>query len=184
VTAAAPGGRSSRLPPRHVAVGGAALVAGSAALMTFLGQWEGGAEYTVYADRLANGLPTVCKGLTHHVTRTPIIVGQRWTPEKCQAEEQAAVIKVQEQLAKCFTLAPPQAVFDAATSHAWNVGAPSTCGSSAMQAWRQGQWSLGCQRLSRSDGGQLVWVYAAGKFVRGLANRRAAETDYCMTGGQ
>lgn len=171
-----------RLTGKRVTVGGVALVAGGAALMSLIGKWEGSAEYVVYADRLANGLPTVCKGLTHHVTSTPIIVGERWSPEKCEAEEQAAVIKVQEQLAKCFTSAPPQSVFDAATSHAWNVGAPSTCKSSAMHAWRQGDWALGCQRLSRSDTGKMVWVYAGGKFVQGLANRRASETDFCMKG--
>ena len=165
-------------PRRTIMVGGASLVAGSAALMTFLHQWEG-REYVVYADKLANGIPTVCKGLTRHVTDTPIIVGERWTPEKCDREEQAALIKVQGQLAPCFTQAPTQAIWDAATSFAWNVGAPSVCRSAAMQAWNQGQWRLGCQRISRSDGGQLVWVYAAGKFVKGLANRRGAETQFC-----
>jgi len=177
-----------RPAPRHpvgqrrtIAVAGATLIAGSASLMAFIGQWEGANEFTVYADRLANGIPTVCKGLTRHVTATPIIVGERWTPAKCEAEETAAVVKVQEQLARCFRVAPPQVVFDMATSHAWNVGAPSTCGSAAMQAWNQGLWDLGCQRLSRSDGGQLVWVYANGKFVKGLANRRAAETAVCKS---
>lgn len=163
-----------------IKIGGAVLVAGSAGLMAFLGRWEGAAEYTVYADKLANGLPTVCKGLTRHVTSTPIIVGQRWTPEKCEAEERAAVIRVQEQLAKCFVWAPPQSVFDAATSHAWNVGAPSTCGSAAMRAWRERQWALGCQRISHSDNGARVWVYAGGRFVQGLANRRDSETQLCM----
>lgn len=179
---ATPPVRTSRLPSRKVTIAGTVVAAGSAALMTFLGRWEGSAEYVVYADKLANGLPTVCKGLTRHVTTTPIIVGQRWSPEKCEAEEQAAVIKVQEQLAQCFTITPPTSVFEAATSHAWNVGAPKTCASAAMQTWKQGQWALGCQRLSRSDSGEYVWAYAGGKFVKGLANRRAAETDYCMQG--
>ena len=166
-------------PRRTIMVGGASLVAGSAALMTFLHTWEG-RELTVYADKLANGIPTVCKGLTRHITDTPIIVGERWTAEKCEREEQAALVKVQGQLAPCFRLPPAQAVFDAATSFAWNVGAPSVCRSAAMQAWNRGDWELGCRRISRSDGGQLVWVFAAGKFVQGLANRRAAETNWCL----
>lgn len=66
-----------------------------------------------------------------------------------------------------------------ATSHAWNLGASNTCGSGAMRAWNQGQWDLGCQRISRGDDGKLVWVYAGGQFVKGLANRRAAETVRC-----
>ena len=172
-TPTAPQGR------RTIMVGGASLVAGSAALMTFLHQWEG-REYVVYADKLANGIPTVCKGITRHVTDTPIVVGERWSAEKCDREEQAALIKVQGQLAPCFKIAPPEAVFDSATSMAWNVGAPSVCRSGAMQAWNQGDWALGCRRISRSDGGQLVWSFAAGKFVQGLANRRAAETNWCL----
>lgn len=162
-----------------IAVAGAMLAAATPGLMDFLGRWEGEAQYVVYADKLANGLPTVCKGLTRHITDTPIIVGQRWTPEQCEAEEQAAVFKVQKQISTCFKRPPPQAVFEAATSHAWNLGASATCGSAAMRAWNDGQWALGCQRLSRGDDGQIVWAYAGGKFVRGLANRRAAETDYC-----
>lgn len=163
---------------RTIVVAGGALVAASGTLMTFLGTWEG-RELVVYADKLANGLPTVCKGITRHITDTPIIVGQRWTAEQCEREEAAAVAKVQQQLAACFRVTPPQAVWDAATSFAWNVGAPSVCKSSAMQAWNQGQWALGCQRISRSDGGQIVWAYASGQLVRGLVNRRAAETALC-----
>lgn len=164
-----------------IVVAGAALAAATPGIQTFLGRWEGKAEYVVYADKLANGLPTVCKGLTHHITDTPIIVGQRWTPEKCQAEEVKAIVKVQQEVARCFKVAPPQAVFEAATSHAWNFGSGKTCGSQAMQAWNQGNWDLGCQRLSRGDDGKLVWSYAGGKFVQGLANRRAAETKLCLS---
>ncbi len=163
-----------------IAVAGTLLAAASPSLMDFLGQWEGRAQYVVYADRLANGLPTVCSGLTRHITSTPIIVGERWTPEKCEAEEQVAVRKVQQQIAPCFKRPPPQAVFEAASSHAWNLGASATCGSKAMQAWNAGNWELGCQRMSRGDDGKLVWVYAGGKFVKGLANRRAAETSNCL----
>jgi lysozyme len=162
----------------------AGLVLGSAALMKFLGRWEGEGQNIVYADKLANGLPTVCKGLTRHVTKTPIIVGEYWSPEKCEREERIAVVDVQHELLGCFQIAPPQRVFDAATSHAWNNGAPATCGSAAMKAWNRGDWSLGCRRLQLSDEGTPVWSYVKdGKggytFVRGLANRRGAERAYC-----
>ena len=124
---------------------GGSLVLGSAALLGFLGQWEGQGQHVVYADKLAGGLPTVCKGLTRHVTTTPIIVGQRWSAEKCQREETAALQRVQTALAQCFKALPPQYVFDAASSHAWNLGAPSTCGSGAMTAWNRGEWQRGCK---------------------------------------
>lgn len=152
----------------------------SGAVYTFIGQREGEAVYTAYADRLARNIPTVCRGLTHHVTDTPIIIGDVWSAAKCEAEEKRAITAVQSHLILCFQPAkPPQSVFDAGTSHAWNFGYPATCGSQAMQAWRTGNWALGCRRMMVSDGGKLVWVYADGQFVRGLANRRALERAFC-----
>ena len=151
----------------------------SAGLMAFLGNWEG-RELTVYADKLAGGLPTVCKGLTRHVTATPIVVGERWTDAKCEAEEGRAVAILQSRLLTCFKITPPQSVFDAATSHGWNLGASATCGSQAMKAWNAGQWQLGCKRIAFADSGKRVWVYAGGKFIKGLANRRSAEYEYCL----
>lgn len=175
-----------------ILVAGVLLLGGSPFLMDFLAKWEssGRTVLTVYADRLAGGLPTVCDGLTRHVTSTPIIVGQVWTLEKCQAETQAAVIRVQRQLAGCFKRAPSQMVFDMATSHAWNNGAGATCNSLAMQAWNRGDWELGCRRLAMSDAGKPVWSYVCKieggervcHFVQGLANRRNDEWQHCVSG--
>jgi GH24 family phage-related lysozyme (muramidase) len=149
----------------------------------------------VYADRLAGGLPTVCSGLTRHVTSTPIVVGELWTLERCQAEEQSAMIRVQRQLLRCFTRLPPQPVFDAASSHAWNVGAPNTCSSAAMRHWNAGQWQQGCERMARDNAGRPVWssvrtgrTLANGQpefqFVQGLFNRRQDEVRWCLTGAR
>ena len=171
---------------------GGSLVLGSAALLGFLGQWEGQGQHVVYADKLAGGLPTVCKGLTRHVTTTPIIVGQRWSAEKCQREETAALQRVQTALAQCFKVLPPQYVFDAASSHAWNFGHPSTCNSLAMASFNQGDWDTGCRRLSMSDAGRPVWSFTSHinpktgiktyTFIQGLVNRRHAETSFCRKG--
>ena len=172
----------ARVNPKGIAaIAAAGLTVCTAGLYQFLGKWEGGSQYTVYADKLANGIPTVCRGITHWVTDTPIIVGEVWSKEKCEAEERAAITAVQSNLILCFDRSEriPQSVFDMATSHAWNVGVRNTCASQAMKAWQQGNWELGCRRLQVSDGGKLVWVYANGKFVRGLANRRADERANC-----
>ena len=168
------------------------LVLASTALVGFLGQWEGQGQFVVYADKLAGGLPTVCKGLTRHVTTTPIIVGQRWSAEKCEREELAALQRVQTALAQCFKVLPPQYVFDAASSHAWNFGHPSTCASLAMQSFNRQDWDTGCRRLSLSDTGRPVWSFTTRTdpktgekivtFVQGLANRRKAETSFCRQG--
>lgn len=176
---------------------GPGLMLGTVIVALFVSSWEGGKSVdgssVAYADKLARGLPTVCGGLTRYSTTTPIIVGERWPATKCIAEEQAALAQTQLAIEKCFKLRPPQSVFDAATSHAWNVGVPSTCGSSAMRAWGNGEWALGCRRLSFSDGGKPVWSYVRTgkllsdgkpefKFVQGLANRRKAETAMCLEG--
>ena len=175
---------------------GPKLMLGTAALVAFLAVWEGGktgvGDSTVYADSLANGIPTVCNGLTRHVTSTPIIVGEVWSAEKCAVEEHRALIGMQLKLETCFTRMPPQSVFDMASSHAWNFGWSATCGSQAMKAWNAGDWVLGCRRLAYSDGGNPVWSYVSTgrvvdgkpekKFVRGLANRRQAEFKECVKG--
>lgn len=161
---------------------GTGLVLGSAALVQFIGKWEDGGPkvtYTVYADKLAKGLPTGCRGITHHVTDSPVIVGEKWSLDKCNAETSKALAKVQRQLLGCFKVNPPQSVFDAATSHAWNFGAPRTCGSASMAAWNRGEWALGCRRMLVGDDGSLTWTYAGGQFYRGLASRRADEMAFC-----
>lgn len=174
---------------------GPGLLLGTVAVAAFIGVWEGGkapdGSSVVYADRLAQGLPTVCAGLTRHVTTVPIIVGELWSAEKCLAEERRVIIDVQQRLERCFNRMPPQSVFDAATSHAWNNGVAATCGSLAMQAWNYDEWEIGCRRLAFSDSGRHVWSYVKtgrtlpdGKpeyrFVQGLANRRDAEYRMCL----
>lgn len=171
--------------PSKGAVGGAAagLVLASAALMGFIGKWESGPErvLTVYADKLAGGLPTVCHGLTRHVTTTPIIVGERWTNEKCEAEEKAAMIRhVQIPLRQCLRHDPPQSVFDALSSHGWNFGVARTCGSVAAQYVRRGDYRTACERIARNASGAPVWSSAGGVFLRGLFNRRLDERSLCL----
>ena len=186
--------RVGRAPPRAIAFLGGVLILGSFGAWTTIDTWESGGEIhlVVYADRLAQGLPTVCSGLTHHVTTTPIIVGQRWTLEQCGREESRALDKVQASLLRCFRRAPPQSVFDAATSHAWNNGAPNTCNSAAMREWNNGRWRVGCERIAINAEGRPAWSFVrTGKllpngkpefrFVQGLFNRRQDEVRACLT---
>lgn len=185
--------RITRIKPIVVfvaALGGTVTLL-SPALLEHLQKWESGKQRVlkVYADPLAGGIPTVCNGITRHVSRTPIVVGERWTEERCVAEEAAAIERVQRQLLPCFKRLPPQSVLDMASSHAWNLGAPSTCASGAMAAWNRGEWQRGCNRISRGDDGRLVWSFTSRidprtgqkvyTFVQGLANRRADESSQC-----
>lgn len=174
---------------------GAGLLLGTVGVVALIAGLEGGRDKsggsTVYADKLAGGLPTVCEGLTRHVTSTPIIVGEYWPKAKCDREVGAALITLQLRLENCFVRMPPQSVFDAATSHAWNNGVGKTCGSVGVQKWRAGDWATGCARMVRDAAGKRVWSYVkTGKllpngkpqytFVPGLANRRDIEFRRCM----
>ena len=151
-------------------------------LMNFLGKWEG-REHVVYADKLAGGLPTVCKGITRWTSPYPVIVGERWSVEKCNEVERKVTIETQVKLAQCITNKHiTQPVFDALTSHAHNVGVGSTCASRAVRLINAGHIREGCDALAHSENGRPAWSYASGKFIQGLYNRRLGERKLCLTG--
>lgn len=163
-------------------ISGGAIALASPFIMDFLGRWEG-REYVVYADKLAGGLPTVCKGITKWTSPYPVIVGQRWSPEKCEEVERKVTIETQVKLAQCITNKHiTQPVFDALTSHAHNVGVGSTCASRAVRLINAGQIREGCDALAHGESGRPAWSYASGKFIQGLYNRRLDERKLCLTG--
>lgn len=172
------------------------IVLASAGSVAMLNKWEPakgkpGAELVVYADKLSQGLPTVCSGITKHVSTIPVIVGEVWTKEQCREQEDNAIIRVQLTLASCFKLLPYQSVFDAGFDHAWNNGASATCNSQAMKHWNAGRWKEGCRLLAFTPAGTPQWasvktgrVLADGKpeykFVQGLHNRGINRVENCL----
>lgn len=173
--------------------GAAALIASGALalfspqLQSFLGKWEGGGQNVVYADRLAGGLPTVCKGITEHTSPEPLVVGDYWSPERCEQVERLVVSKGQLQLADCIDVAISQTTFDALSSHAHNFGAPATCASRAVGLINAGRLREGCNALAHAPNGAPVWSYVTDDkgrlvFVRGLYNRRLDEVRLCLSG--
>ncbi|NWD54274.1 lysozyme [Pseudomonas veronii] len=166
-----------------------ALVLCSAPLLAFLGTWEGNGQNTVYSDKLAQGLPTVCMGITRHTSPYPVVVGDYWSDARCSEVEQLVVRKGQLQLADCLTNQQVgQNTFDALSSHSHNVGVPSTCASRAVGLINAGRIKDGCNALAwAADGKTPVWAFvtnAQGKkeLVRGLHRRRLAEADLCKAG--
>lgn len=172
------------------------LVLASAATIGMQDKWEPAkgkpdAELVVYADKLANGLPTVCNGITKHVSTIPVVVGDVWTKEQCNQQEEQAIEKVQNTLANCFKVLPPQSVFDAATDHAWNNGVTATCNSGSMKTWNNKGWMFGCRLLAFTPEGQPNWasvktgkILPNGKpeyrFVQGLHNRGIDRVNLCI----
>ena len=168
-----------------IAVG--AIVLCSSTLGVFLGTWEGNGQNVVYADKLANGLPTVCMGITRHTSPDPVVVGEYWSEARCAEVENLVIVKGQLSLADCLTnQAIGQNTFDALSSHGHNFGMPTTCASRAVGLINAGRIAEGCKALAwASDGMTPVWAYVTGAdgrktFVRGLHNRRLAEMRLCL----
>lgn len=172
-----------------ILTGSIALVLSSSTLMAFLGEWEGNGQNQVYADRLARGLPTVCKGITRHTSPYPVVVGDYWSPDRCAEVEELVTRKGQLALADCLKNDKiRQNTFDALSSHGHNFGVPSTCASRAVGLINAGRIAEGCKALAWApDGKTPVWAYvtdAQGRkvFVRGLHARRVAEAKLCGAG--
>lgn len=168
-----------------IITGAITLALGSSTLMAFLGKWEGEGQSVAYADKLAQGLPTVCKGITRHTSPYPVIVGDYWSPARCAEVEQLVVKKGQLGLADCLTNDKiSQNTFDALSSHGHNVGTPSTCASRAAGLINAGRIAEGCRALAWGTDGRPVWAYVTDakgnkRFVPGLHRRRLAEAELC-----
>ena len=163
------------------------LILCSGGLTAFLGTWEGNGQNVVYADALARGLPTVCKGITKHTSPAPVVVGDYWSDDRCAAVEQLVIEKGQLALADCLTNQRiSQNTFDALSSHGHNVGTPGTCASRAVGLINAGRIAEGCKALAWApDGKTPVWAFvtdARGRkvLIPGLHNRRLAEMELCL----
>ncbi len=165
---------------------GVTLTLASAGLMGFLGRWEGHRNQ-VYADQLAGGLPTVCKGITKHVSPFPVVLGDWWSDERCHEVERMVTERTQLRLIDCFKVRINQHQFDAFSSHAHNFNVGATCASRAMGLTNAGKPQEGCHALSHAPDGRPVWSFVTddqgrARFVQGLYNRRKAETALCLKG--
>lgn len=88
-------------------------------------------------------------------------------PGKTITERQAAeglisnVLRVERALERCVKQQPPQKVYDAAVSFAFNVGTGNACSSTLVKLLNQRRWADACRQLPR-------WVYVKGVFNQGL----------------
>jgi len=171
---------------RSTKAGAAALIASGALILfsdnlqSFLGRWEGEGQNTVYADKLAGGLPTVCKGITKYTTKEPLIVGDYWSEEQCAKVEKIVVEKGQIGLADCITANVSQNTFDSLSSHGHNFGNSQTCSSRALGLINSGKLKEGCNALAHKPDGSPAWSYVGKQYYPGLYNRRLAEAALCI----
>ncbi len=148
------------------AVIGAGVAGALALAVPFIAKWEG-RSLDPYRDIV--GIATVCDG----ETRVPM---RRYTHEECDAMTRKAAGEFAEQVLRCTPgLRNRPYQLAAATSLAYNIGWPAYCGSTVARRFNAGDYRGACEAFGR-------WVYAGGREVRGLVNRRAAERRLCLTG--
>lgn len=143
-----------------------------------------GNPLVVYADSLANGLPTSCAG---HTDKNDV-VGTKLTAEHCEKVNTATAIKYSSIVLYCTNWDHLTAGRLAAlTLFAVNVGGNGACGSRAFSMINSGLVKQGCNAIAYSPSNTPVWSYgtdAKGQkfFIPGLFNRRLKERQMCLDG--
>lgn len=146
-------------------IGAVAVFLATAVVM----QWEG-LSLTTYADPVK--IPTVCYG----ETQKRYVLQERFSEPECKKILEESLQKHAAEVSKCMKV--PVTYYEAAAILSWsyNVGTGAACGSTLMRLLNEGKPAkVWCQELSK-------WVYAKGKVLRGLVNRRGAELELCTTG--
>ena len=141
---------------------GAGAAAAAIALVT---AWEG-YKPMVYADPI--GRMAVCWG---HDDQS-MVRGTIYTRERCEQLLDDDLSKHADAL-KCIKAPLTDGQKAAFVSAAFNIGVSAFCKSSMTRLANQGDMVGACNQLDR-------WVYAGGKRLQGLANRRAAEKRVCL----
>ena len=130
--------------------------------------WFEGRSMMAYLDPV--GIPTICEGVTQGVK-----LGDQATPAQCdqllQRELRIALTAVDRQV----RVPMPDTRRAALGSFVYNVGERQFSSSTLLRLLNSGDVRGACAQLSR-------WVYAGGKQLAGLVNRRAAERELCEVG--
>ncbi|MFN3630317.1 MAG: lysozyme [Casimicrobiaceae bacterium] len=131
-------------------------------------KWEG-MRTNAYMDMV--GVPTICVGRTLGVK-----MGDRATVEQCKAWLEEDLVRHWEGIAACAPkiAEAPGGYKVAMLDLAFNIGVGAWCRSSLQRLTMTGQYHQACKRT-------LQFVYAGGKFVQGLANRRNDLYPVCLS---
>lgn len=143
-----------------------AVIASALALATTLVKpWEG---YRSEPYRDIVGVLTVCYGKTANVEQ------RTYTRAECEGFLQEELKKHLDGVAQCIDRPLTENEWAAVLSWSYNVGVNAACRSGLVRKINAGApASVWCGELRR-------WVYADGKYSRGLANRREAELAMCL----
>lgn len=113
-------------------------------------------------------VPTIGFGTTAGVR-----MGDTITPPKALARALTDVQQFEGALKQCVRVPLHQHEYDALVSFAYNIGPGAFCGSTLVRKLNAGDYAGACDEMPR-------WVFAGGRKVQGLVNRRAAERAQCL----
>jgi len=119
--------------------------------------------------------PTLGHGSTTHADGRPVKLGDTTTPTKALARTMMDVDKFQGAMRQCVRVPLYQHEYDSLVQFAYNIGPDALCKSTLMRKLNAGDYEGACNEMTK-------WVYAGGRKVQGLVNRREAERKLCLGG--
>ncbi len=129
------------------------------------------AQMESYTDKavipVPGDVPTLGFGTTEGVKP-----GDTTTVPEALSRALRDVRKSEGAVKQCVTVPLYPYEYDAYISLAYNIGASAFCGSTLVKKLNAGDYAGACAEISR-------WIYAGGKRLRGLVNRRAKERALC-----
>ena len=133
----------------------------------FISGWEFRSNLA-YLDPVA--IPTICDGITKNVK-----MGDFLSDAKCDQLLLEEMLKSNQVINQNVTVPLPDTRRAALLSFIHNVGAGAFKSSTLLKELNAGRTYGACNELRK-------WVYAKGRVLSGLVNRREAERELCMRG--
>lgn len=157
-----------RGPVIGASVGAALTGIVTATVLPVLDQWEGN-KPVPYKDIV--GVLTVCRGHTG----PDVVVRKVYSKQECDELTKKDInIAISGVLKTSPHLLYHPIQLAAATSFSYNVGTGTYAKSSVAREFNNGNFQAACKALK-------LYVYAGGKVVQGLVNRREHEYSICMS---
>lgn len=153
--------------------GVAATAAAIAVATPFIMQWEGIDYVAKHFAIDPPGVITVCNGITNY-DLPDLKPGMTFTKGECAEMLRKAIPKYTAVIDNCVKVEISDNTRAALYSAGYNLGSGRVCKSSIVGKINAGDLRGGCDAL-------LLYVYANGKRLKGLENRRRDERRLCLT---
>lgn len=139
----------------------------------FLSCWEGYAPVAKHERVDPPGVITACYGMTNY--DRALRPGERFTKAQCQQYLAQDLPRYALGVRKCVPGFDdmPASRQASLVSFSYNLGPQALCKSRVAKMLNAGNVRGGCDDM-------LLYVYANGKYLRGLDNRRHAERALCL----